>query len=178
MDSCRSLLFVASCVGTSGTARNTPWLSKMMISRTVSTRSGMFFLIFTFAIFLGTFVNFGIFFLWHQSFVIFLLKKTKQKTSEEYLHRYPIECEPTVRMEVKTLVTTSRVEPSAESWEQISSDSRWCHALWRQLCLLSTLSRLPAAPAGSGSPPSPSAHLVNSSLLSSESVKIGMEFYF
>lgn len=73
-------------------------------------------------------------------------------------------------------VTTSRVKPSAESWVQISSDyRRWCHALWRQLRLLSTLSRQPAAPGGSGSPPSPSAHLVGRCLLSSESVEIKME---
>lgn len=73
------------------------------------------------------------------------------------------------------LVTTGGVKPSAESPVQISSDyRRWCHALWRQLRLLSTLSRLPAAPAGSGSPPSPSAHLVSRRLLSSESVEIIM----
>lgn len=73
-------------------------------------------------------------------------------------------------------VTTSRVKPSAESWVQISSDyRRWCHALWRQLRLLSTPSRQPAAPGGSGSPPSPSAHLVGRRLLSSESVEIKME---
>lgn len=72
-------------------------------------------------------------------------------------------------------VTTSRVKPSAESWVQISSDyRRWCHALWRQLRLLSTPSRQPAAPGGSGSP-SPSAHLVGRRLLSSESVEIKME---
>lgn len=72
-------------------------------------------------------------------------------------------------------MTTGTVKPSAESRVQISSDRRrWCHALWRQLRLLSTLSRLPAAPAGSESPPSPSVHLVSSFLLSSESVEILM----
>lgn len=70
-------------------------------------------------------------------------------------------------------MTTSRVKPSEDSWVQISSDyRRWCHALWRQLRLLSTPSRLPAAPAGSGSPPAPSAHLGSRSLLFSESVEI------
>lgn len=65
-------------------------------------------------------------------------------------------------------MSTSRVKPSEESWAPISSDyRRWCHAPW-QLRVLSTLSRLPAAPAGSGSPPSPSVHLVGRSLRFSE----------